>query len=50
MASPDARIVIIGAGVGGLTLALFLRRHGGAADVLEQAPELRKAGAAIALA
>ncbi len=50
MASPDTRIVIIGAGVGGLTLALLLRRRGVAADVLEQAPELREAGAAIALA
>ncbi len=50
MASKDARIVIIGAGVGGLTLALFLRRRGGAVDVLEQAPELSEAGAAIAVA
>ncbi len=44
------RIVIIGAGLGGLTLALLLRRNGVAAEVLEQAPELREVGAAIALA
>jgi salicylate hydroxylase len=44
------RIVIIGAGVGGLTLALLLRRQGLRADILEQATELREVGAAIALA
>jgi salicylate hydroxylase len=43
------RIVIIGAGVGGLTLALLLRRRGVVAEVLEQAPELREVGAAVAL-
>ena len=50
MSPPGMRIVIVGAGVGGLTLALLLRRRGLAADVVEQAPELREAGAAIALA
>jgi salicylate hydroxylase len=44
-----SRIVIIGAGVGGLTLALLLRRRGVVAEVLEQAPELREVGAAVAL-
>jgi len=44
------RIVIIGAGVGGLTLALLLRRRGLHAEVLEQATELREVGAGIALA
>jgi len=44
------RIVIVGAGVGGLTLALLLRRRGMVAEVVEQAPELREVGAAIALA
>jgi salicylate hydroxylase len=44
------RIVITGAGVGGLTLALLLRRRGLVADVVEQASELREVGAAIALA
>jgi salicylate hydroxylase len=50
MSSADLRVVIVGAGVGGLTLALLLRRRGIAAEVVEQAPELREAGAAIALA
>lgn len=43
-------VVIIGAGVGGLTLALLLRRRGIAAEVLEQSAELREVGAAVALA
>src|SRR6516225_5131130 len=50
MSTADLRVVIVGAGIGGLTLALLLRRHGIAAEVVEQAPELREAGAAIALA
>ena len=44
------RAVIVGAGVGGLTLALLLRQRGITAEVVEQTPELREAGAAIALA
>lgn len=43
------RIGIVGAGIGGLTLALALRERGLAADVYEQAPELREIGAAVAL-
>ena len=43
------RIGIVGAGIGGLTLALALRRRGLAADVYEQACELREIGAAVAL-
>ena len=50
MSSAELRVVIVGAGVGGLTLALLLRRRGITAEVVEQAPELREAGAAIALA
>jgi salicylate hydroxylase len=50
MPSPALQIVITGAGVGGLTLALLLRRQGLVAEVVEQAPELREVGAAIALA
>ena len=50
MSSPATRIVIVGAGVGGLTLALLLRRCGVVAEVLEQAPELREVGAAVGLA
>jgi salicylate hydroxylase len=44
------RIGIVGGGIGGLTLALALRRRGLAADVYEQAAELREIGAAVALA
>jgi salicylate hydroxylase len=43
-------VVIIGAGVGGLTLALALRRRGIEAEILEQSAELREVGAAVALA
>jgi len=43
-------VVIIGAGVGGLTLALALRRRGIGAEILEQSTELREVGAAVALA
>ena len=43
-------VVIIGAGVGGLTLALLLRQRGIAAEVLEQSAELHEAGAAVGLA
>ena len=50
MSSRDPRIVIIGAGVGGLALALLLRRRGIVAEVLEQSAELREVGAAVALA
>jgi len=50
MSPAELRVVIVGAGVGGLTLALLLRRRGITAEVVEQAPELREAGAAIALA
>ena len=49
MSSPASRIVIIGAGIGGLTV-LLLRRRGIIAEILEQAPELREVGAAVALA
>ena len=44
------RVVIIGAGVGGITLALLLRQRGIIAEVLEQSAELREVGAAISLA
>ena len=43
-------VVIIGAGVGGLTLALLLRQRGIVAEVLEQSAELREVGAAVGLA
>jgi salicylate hydroxylase len=48
--SRNPPIVIIGAGIGGLTLALLLRRRGIVAEVLEQSTELREVGAAVGLA
>jgi salicylate hydroxylase len=48
--SRDLPVVIIGAGVGGLTLALLLRRRGIVAEVLEQSRELREVGAGVGLA
>jgi len=48
--SGTAPVVIIGAGIGGLTLALLLRQRGIVAEVLEQSAELREVGAAVALA
>jgi salicylate hydroxylase len=49
MTSRPVRIAIVGAGIGGLVLALALRRRGIAADLYEQAAELREIGAAVAL-
>ena len=43
-------IAVIGAGIGGLTLGLALRRHGIDVQIYEQAPELTEVGAAVALA
>jgi salicylate hydroxylase len=43
------RVAIIGAGMGGLSLALALRERGMAARVFEQASELTEIGAAIGL-
>ena len=47
MSTPASRIVIIGAGIGRLTLALLLllRRRGIIAEILEQAPEPRYSAA-----
>jgi salicylate hydroxylase len=42
-------VAIIGAGIGGLSLALALRERGLGAQVFEQAPALTEIGAAIAL-
>ncbi len=44
------RIAIVGAGLGGLATALFLRRAGLDATVYEQAQELRELGAGIVVA
>lgn len=47
--TPHDDVVIIGAGIGGLTLALALRERGIDATVLERTAELREVGAAVAL-
>ena len=47
---PGLRVGIVGAGIGGLSLALALRERGLQADVFEQAQELTEIGAAIGLA
>ena len=43
------RIVVIGGGIGGLTLAIALRAYGLDVDIFEQTAELREIGAAVAL-
>src|SRR6516225_4264517 len=45
----DLKIAIVGAGIGGLTLALALREHGIDAELYEQTDALREVGAAVAL-
>jgi salicylate hydroxylase len=49
MTAEEIRVGIVGGGIGGLTLSLALRQRGLAADVYEQASELREIGAAVAL-
>ncbi|HXV94214.1 MAG TPA: FAD-dependent monooxygenase [Pseudonocardia sp.] len=49
MGETGLRVAVIGAGIGGLSLALALRERGLQAEVFEQAPELTEIGAAIAL-
>jgi salicylate hydroxylase len=41
------KVAIVGAGIGGLTAALALIRHGIAVEVYEQAPELKEFGAGV---
>ena len=43
------KAVVVGAGIGGLTAAIALRRIGWEVDVYERAPELREVGAGISL-
>jgi len=40
----DARVAIVGAGIGGLTAALALQKAGLRVDLYEQAAELREVG------
>jgi len=48
-AANTRRIAVVGAGIGGLTLAIALRRYGIGVEIYEQAAELREVGAAVAL-
>jgi 2-polyprenyl-6-methoxyphenol hydroxylase-like FAD-dependent oxidoreductase len=43
------RILVVGGGIGGLSAAIALRSVGFRAEVFEQSPELREAGAGVAL-
>ena len=45
----SAHVVIVGGGIGGLTLGIALRRAGVPVEVYERAHELREVGAAVAL-
>jgi 2-polyprenyl-6-methoxyphenol hydroxylase-like FAD-dependent oxidoreductase len=49
MAKGGARILIVGAGIGGMTLAAFLSRVGHSVVIVEKAAELRPVGAGIVL-
>jgi salicylate hydroxylase len=48
-AAEPPRIAVVGAGIGGLTLAIALRAHDVSVDIFEQTDELREVGAAVAL-
>ncbi len=50
MGTSEPRIAIVGAGIGGLSLALALRERGLRADVFEEAAGLTEIGAAIGIA
>ena len=43
------KILIVGAGIGGLTAAIALRQAGFGVEVFERAAELKEIGAGIAL-
>jgi 2-polyprenyl-6-methoxyphenol hydroxylase-like FAD-dependent oxidoreductase len=45
----DTRVVVVGAGIGGLTTAAVLARHGVSVDVLERRPELPGQGTALGM-
>lgn len=50
MSTAEFRVAVVGAGIGGLTLAIALRRLGVRVEMFEQASELGEIGAAVALA
>jgi salicylate hydroxylase len=50
MASSPMRVAVVGAGIGGLTLAIALRESGIPVEIYEQAPVLGEVGAAVGLA
>lgn len=50
MINPNQKIDIIGAGIGGLTLAIALKKKGFTINVFEQAEQLKTVGAGIVLA
>jgi len=50
MINSKLKIDIIGAGIGGLTLAIALKKKGFIINVFEQAPEIKTVGAGIVLA
>lgn len=41
------KVIIVGAGIGGLTAALMLHKRGIRAEVYEQSPEVREVGVGI---
>jgi 2-polyprenyl-6-methoxyphenol hydroxylase-like FAD-dependent oxidoreductase len=47
MVSTHCHVIVVGAGIGGLTAALSLQRHGFKVSVYEQASELREFGAGL---
>jgi 2-polyprenyl-6-methoxyphenol hydroxylase-like FAD-dependent oxidoreductase len=47
MGAARVRVAVIGAGIGGLTAAIALRRAGLEVEIFEQAPEIREVGAGI---
>ena len=49
MSPSPLRVAIVGGGIGGLTAAVALARHGVRVQVLEQAPQLGRVGASIDL-
>jgi 5-methylphenazine-1-carboxylate 1-monooxygenase len=45
----DMKAIIVGAGIGGLTTALFLKKHGIDCEVYERAPAIQELGVGINL-